>query len=71
MPIQWGRVTPICVQPALPAASTVLSAYGALAYVIGRTIYMPLYAAGIPWLRSFSWNLATAGLAAMIAAIVV
>ena len=39
------------------------SLWGAWIYLAGRTIYLPLYAAGIPWLRTFSWNVATAGLA--------
>lgn len=40
----------------------VLSTWGALLYIIGRTVYLPLYAMGVPWLRSFSWNAATLGL---------
>jgi uncharacterized MAPEG superfamily protein len=47
-----------------------LSEYGALAYLAGRTIYIPLYAAGVPWLRSFSWNIATLGLVMVMASIV-
>lgn len=40
----------------------VVSTWGALLYLIGRSVYLPLYAMGVPWLRSFSWNLATLGL---------
>ena len=39
-----------------------LSWWGALLYIIGRVLFLPLYAAGVPWLRTFSWNLATLGL---------
>lgn len=39
-----------------------LSAVGAAMYIVGRIAYLPLYALGIPWIRSFSWNLATLGL---------
>lgn len=39
-----------------------LSEAGTLIYLGGRSAYLPLYAAGVPWLRTFSWNIATAGL---------
>ncbi len=39
-----------------------LSAAGAALYIAGRVAYLPLYAWGLPWLRTFSWNLATLGL---------
>lgn len=38
------------------------SGWGAGLYVAGRVLFLPLYAAGVPWLRTFSWNLATLGL---------
>ena len=47
-----------------------LSEAGSLLYVAGRAAYIPLYASGIPWLRSFSWNFATLGLALVMTAIV-
>lgn len=40
-----------------------LSFAGSIAYLVGRVAYLPLYAAGVPWLRTISWNVATAGLA--------
>ena len=39
-----------------------MSSWGAALYLIGRVLFLPLYAFGIPWLRTFSWNLATLGL---------
>ena len=39
-----------------------VSQWGALLYIVGRILYLPLYAIGVPWLRTFSWNLATLGL---------
>ena len=39
-----------------------LSYWGSVLYLVGRILFLPLYAAGIPWLRTFSWNLATLGL---------
>ena len=47
-----------------------LSEVGAALYLGGRIIFLPLYAAGTPWLRTFSWNIATLGLAMVMAAVV-
>lgn len=44
-----------------------LSEVGAVIYVAGRALFLPLYAAGVPWIRTFSWNLATFGLAMVMA----
>lgn len=38
------------------------SEWGAVMYIIGRCLFLPLYALGVRWLRTFSWNLATLGL---------
>jgi uncharacterized MAPEG superfamily protein len=38
------------------------SAWGASLYLGGRVLFLPLYALGVPWLRTFSWNIATLGL---------
>lgn len=38
------------------------SLLGCRIYLVGRIVFLPLYALGIPWLRTFSWNIATAGL---------
>lgn len=39
-----------------------LSKWGSLLYLGGRVLFLPLYAFGVPWLRTLSWNLATLGL---------
>jgi uncharacterized MAPEG superfamily protein len=39
-----------------------LSFWGACLYLGGRVFYLPLYAMGVPWLRTFSWNIATLGI---------
>ena len=39
-----------------------LSFWGGCLYLGGRVLFLPLYAWGIPWLRTFSWNIATLGL---------
>lgn len=46
-----------------------LSEVGAGIYLAGRIVFLPLYAAGTPWLRTLSWNAATAGLAMVMAAV--
>ncbi|WP_332771963.1 MAPEG family protein [Phenylobacterium sp.] len=47
-----------------------LSVAGAVVYLAGRLLFLPLYAAGVPWFRTFSWNIATAGLVMVMTAIV-
>jgi uncharacterized MAPEG superfamily protein len=47
-----------------------LSVYGAMLYLGGRALFLPLYALGVPWIRTFSWNIATLGLAMVMVAIV-
>ena len=39
-----------------------LTEWGARLYFWGRVAYLPLYAAGIPLVRSLVWNVATAGI---------
>jgi uncharacterized MAPEG superfamily protein len=41
---------------------TALSEWGAGLYFSARLIYLPLYAAGVPLLRSFVWNVAFIGI---------
>lgn len=48
-----------------------LSEYGAMLYIGGRTLFLPLYALGVPWIRTFSWNLATLGLVLVMVQIVI
>jgi uncharacterized MAPEG superfamily protein len=39
-----------------------LSKWGALLYLAGRVVYLPLYAFGAFLVRSLAWNVATAGI---------
>jgi uncharacterized MAPEG superfamily protein len=48
-----------------------LSFWGSILYLVGRALYLPLYAWGVPWVRSISWNLATLGLVLVGAQVVV
>lgn len=43
-------------------ASGDLSAWGGIAYLAGRLVYLPLYAWGVAWVRSLAWTVATLGL---------
>lgn len=47
-----------------------LGVWGSVMYLAGRVVFLPLYALGWPWVRTFSWNFATLGLALTLAAIV-
>ncbi len=48
-----------------------LTSVGAHLYFFGRLIYLPLYAAGIPVVRSLAWITATAGLVIILWALLV
>jgi uncharacterized MAPEG superfamily protein len=47
-----------------------LSRVGALIYLGGRTLYLPAYASGIPWVRTFCWNIASLGLVLVLVQVV-
>lgn len=47
-----------------------LSVWGSVIYLAGRVLFLPLYAAGVPWIRTFSWNFATLGLVLVMAGVV-
>ena len=46
-----------------------LTALGAHLYFFGRLIYLPLYAFGVPYIRSLVWLVAAAGLVMVLAAL--
>jgi uncharacterized MAPEG superfamily protein len=43
--------------------------WGVSLYVVGRVVYLPLYALGVPLVRSLVWNVAFAGIALLIWAV--
>jgi len=47
----------------------VLTEWGARLYFWARVAYVPLYAAGVPLVRSLVWNVATIGIALLVAAL--
>lgn len=46
-----------------------LTLWGCWLYLVARIVYVPLYAAGIPFVRSMVWLVSLAGLAMVLAAI--
>jgi uncharacterized MAPEG superfamily protein len=44
--------------------------WGAWLYFLGRVFYLPLYAFGVPYIRSLAWNVATVGILLVLAGIV-
>ncbi|UPG71980.1 MAPEG family protein [Roseomonas gilardii subsp. gilardii] len=46
-----------------------MTAWGAQIYFWGRVVYLPLYAAGVPWLRSIVWAVSMLGLALVLLAV--
>ncbi|QQQ20156.1 MAPEG family protein [Brevundimonas vitis] len=46
-----------------------VTSVGAHVYVLGRVVYLGLYALGIPYLRSLVWLASTGGLVAIIVAL--
>lgn len=48
-----------------------LTAYGAMLYVAARAVYIPLYAFGVPYVRSLAWVASMVGILMLLAALVV
>ena len=48
-----------------------LSSWGVALYLAGRVAYLPLYALGVYLIRSIAWNVATAGIIVLGAALIV
>jgi uncharacterized MAPEG superfamily protein len=46
-----------------------LTEYGAVLYFVARLVYLPLYALGVPLVRSLVWNVAALGMALMLVAV--
>jgi len=47
-----------------------LTLCGAWLYIAGRVAYLPLYAFGVPYIRSLAWTVATLGIFLILAGIV-
>ena len=48
-----------------------LAEWGARLYFWGRLAYVPLYAAGVPLIRSLVWNIPTLGIGLIVIALLV
>ena len=46
----------------LTGSAGAFSWWSALLYLGGRVLFLPLYAWGVPWLRTISWKVAALGL---------
>lgn len=46
-----------------------LTLYGAWMYLVARIVYVPLYAFGVPYVRSMAWGVGLIGLLMILAAI--
>lgn len=46
-----------------------LTHWGAVLYLVGRVVYLPLYAFGVPKVRSLAWGVSLVGLVMIIAAV--
>ena len=46
-----------------------VTVYGAWAYVVGRAVYAPLYATGVPLVRTIVWFVAMVGMLAVLSAL--
>jgi uncharacterized MAPEG superfamily protein len=46
-----------------------LTLWGALLYVVGRAIYVPLYAAGVPVVRTVVWMVSMIGIVMLLVAV--
>jgi len=44
--------------------------WGAWLYLIARVVYVPLYAAGVPYVRSLVWGVALGGIVLLLGAII-
>jgi uncharacterized MAPEG superfamily protein len=55
----------------LAGRSSWMTVWGAHLYVWARVAYAVLYAAGIPYVRSLAWNVATLGIVLILLALVV
>jgi uncharacterized MAPEG superfamily protein len=63
---------PVFVAAVLPVPvlgrESALSEWGAGLYLSARLVYLPLYAAGVPLLRSLVWNVAFVGIVLLLLA---
>ena len=69
-PALCDRIAPEHLALHLPGAEGAAAARGAMIFAVARAVYLPLYLAAVPWLRSLSWTVGFVGLAMMALALV-
>lgn len=69
----FGETFPLFAAAVLGAGAaglhTPLTHLGAGLYVWGRVAYLPLYALGVPYVRSLAWGIATLGIVLIVVAV--
>lgn len=55
---------------ALTARGGLWVTVGVALYIAGRTLYLPAYLAGVPWLRTIIWQISMIGIVAMLIGLV-
>ena len=55
--------------PLFIGASSALTVWGTALYFWGRVVYVPLYAFGVPYIRSLVWVVSLAGLVMVLASL--
>jgi uncharacterized MAPEG superfamily protein len=61
----------VVVVAQLTGTHDALTEWGSRLYFWGRLAYVPLYAAGVPLVRSLVWNVATIGIGLVVVGVVV
>lgn len=68
--LNFSETYPVFIGLALALAVTGksggIAATGAVIWIIGRVVYLPLYALGIPYIRTLAWGVAIVGLIMML-----
>lgn len=59
----------LAVAVVVAGKSGALSQWGAGLYFAGRVVYLPLYALGVPLVRSLAWNVAALGIGFLLVAL--
>ena len=55
----------------LSGRANAVTGAAAMVYLAARSLYLPLYLVGVPWLRSIAWNIATGAIVAVLVGIII
>jgi uncharacterized MAPEG superfamily protein len=62
----WPAFAVLAVVLTISGRTDALSATGAALWFWSRVAYLPVYAFGVPWLRTFVWGISVTGLILML-----